>query len=278
MIPFDLEFYVPENIEEASGLFAKLADEGKEPLYYAGGTEIITFTRQQIIKPDSLIDLKKIPETTTLKLEGEKLTIGSNITLTTLQGQEYFPLLALTAGVIADRTVRNRLTLGGNICGKLPYREAILALLIADTKTVLAGTEGMRTVPLSELFEKRLKLKKGEFLVQLIVPGDQLKNKSWAKRREKHGRVDYPLCHTAVMQKKGLISAAVSGLCAFPFHSSQIDEVLNDTSLAPEKRAEKASELLPAAVRSDELGSADYRLELWKKDLVTMLSELEGAG
>lgn len=225
-----------------------------------------------------MIDLKKIPETKTLKLEDEKLTIGSNLTMTALQDQEYFPILALTAGVIADRTVRNRLTLGGNICGKLPYREAILALLIADTKTVLAGKEGIRTVPLSEVFDKRLKLEKGEFLVQLIVPGDQLKHKSWAKRREKHGRVDYPLCHTVVMQKQGLITASITGLCAFPFHSSQIDEVLNDTSLSPEKKAEKSSEFLPAAVRNDEIGSADYRLELWKKDLVTMLSELGGAG
>ncbi len=277
MIPFDLEYYVPESMEEASALFAELAEADRDPLYYAGGTEIVTLCRQQTIKPGALIDLKGIPETTLLEFDDEKLILGANITLTDLTEQELFPLMAGVVRGVADRTVRNRLTLGGNICGRLPYREAILPLLTADAHVVLSGRDGQRTEPLRNLFDKRLKLQRGEILVQLIVPGEELERKSWVRRREKHGPVDYPLCHLVGVQKKDHLAVAVSGLCAFPFRSDDLEKMINDSTLSPQSRADKSPDLLPGAIRSDEISSDDYRLALWQKDLTEMLEEMEGA-
>lgn len=277
MIPFDLEYYAPESIKEAVVIYAELADAGQEPLYYAGGTEIVTFCRQQKIKPGALIDLKGIAETGLLELDGEKLILGANITLSCLSEQGHFPLIADVARGVADRTARNRLTLGGNICGWLPYREAILPLLTADAEVVLAGRDGHRTETLRELFDKRLKLEKGEILVQLIVARKELENKSWVRRREKHGPVDYPLCHMIGVKKKDHLAVAVSGLCAFPFRSDEIEKVINDSVLSAQEKVEKSTALLPGAVRSDEIGSDDYRLALWQRDLVEMMEYMEGA-
>ncbi|MGM0688046.1 MAG: FAD binding domain-containing protein [Bacillota bacterium] len=276
MIPFDLEYYAPESTKEAVLIYAELADSGKEPVYYAGGTEIVTFCRQQKIKPGALIDLKEIEETVTLGFDGEKLILGANTTLTSLSEQDYFPLLANVARGVADRTTRNRLTLGGNICGRLPYREAILPLLTAGAEVVLADGEGHRTEPLSELFDKRLRLEKGEILVQLVVAMQELGNNSWVRRRVRHGPVDYPLCHMVGVEKENYIAVAVSGLCAFPFRSEEIEKVINDTDLSAQEKVEKSTALLPGAVRSDELGSDDYRLALWQKDLAEMLDYVEG--
>ncbi len=278
MIPFDFEYYAPESVEEAAGLYAELAEKGKEPLYYSGGTEIVTFARAQTVKTGALVDIKGIPETTVLELDDEKLVLGANLTLTMLAEQDHFPLLAAVAGKVADRTVRNRLTLGGNICGRLPYREAILPLLAADAGVVLAGKDGSRSEPLGKLFDKRLKLEKGEMLVQLTVSLDELDQKGWNKRRVKHGPVDYPLLHLAGLQKNGRLALAVSGLCAFPFRSDELEKTLNDSGLSADERVEKSLDLLPGPVRSDEYGSDDYRRTLWQKDLVEMLGEMEGAG
>lgn len=277
MIPFDLEYYIPENAEEAVKLFGELDAAGKEPLFYGGGTEIITLCRQQKIAPGALIEIKGISETTVLESDDNKLIFGANLSLNNLAEQQYFPLLADVARCVADRTVRNRLTLGGNICGRLPYRETVIPFLLADADIIIAGPGGRRTEPLRRAFDKRLRLNPGEILVQLIVAGPELTWSYWRRRREKHGPVDYPLLHLAAARKKEHIAVAVSGLCAFPFRSGELEELINEKSLKPEIRAEKSLAHLPGPVRSDDLGSDDYRRALWLKDLALLLKEIEEA-
>lgn len=276
MIPFDLEYYAPSSIEDAIGLFSELNAAGKEPLYYAGGTEIITLCRKQIIKPGALIDLKGIKETIALETDGDRLIFGANLSLSVLAEQDYYPLLAGVTRAVADRTVRNRLSLGGNICGRLPYREAVIPFLLADADIVLAGPQGRRTEPLRRLFDKRLRLNPGEFLVQLGVAGNELAWPVWSRRREKHGPVDYPLFHLVAVKKEDRILVAVSGLCAFPFRSEELEKLINDRYSEPQLRVEKSLTLLPGPVRGDDLGSADYRRALWQKDLAMLLESLEG--
>ncbi|WP_178075210.1 FAD binding domain-containing protein, partial [Pseudomonas sp. 2995-1] len=62
MIPFDFEYYRPNSIEEAGELFEMLDKEGKEPVYFSGGTEIITLGRLNILYTNAVIVLKEIPE------------------------------------------------------------------------------------------------------------------------------------------------------------------------------------------------------------------------
>ncbi|MBM4236775.1 MAG: xanthine dehydrogenase, partial [Firmicutes bacterium] len=130
MIPFDFDYYLPQTAEEAVTLFTRLELDEKKPIYYAGGTEIITFCRQQTITPGALIDLKNIPETTVFEKVNDQLVIGANLSLSRIAEENHYPLLSVVVKKIADRTVRNRLTIGGNICGRLPYREALLPLLL----------------------------------------------------------------------------------------------------------------------------------------------------
>ena len=279
MIPFDFEYYLPGNAAEAVYLYSELAESGREPLYYAGGTEVITLCRRQVIAPAALIDLKAISEMQQLTVDGDKLFFGASLSLSFLSEQtHYYPLLARVAGSVADHTVRNRLTLGGNICGQLPYREAVMPFLLAGADLLIAGPAGERSVPLQQLFDKRLLLKKGEILLQLIIPREISGLASFSKRREKHGPVDYPLCHLAALKNEKTLTVAVSGLCAFPFRSLDLEKLLNDSSLTIKQKVAKASALLPVAIRKDELGSAEYRQALWQQDLVTMLEEMGGAG
>ena len=276
MIPFNFEYFKPESAEEAADLYRQLAEAGKEPLYYAGGTEIITFSRQQIIKTGAMIDLKEIPETNIYEPEGDRLTLGSSVTLSALSDRDEFPLLARVARKIADRTVRNRLTLGGNICGRLPYREVILPLLLADAEVRLTGPDGSRKVSLAELFDKRIRLKEGEILVSLSVEQDVLQQEGWQKRREYHGPVGYPLTHLVGAWKEDKLTLAVSGLCAFPFRNEKLEQLINDKGLTAQEKVKQSSDLLPGPVRSDEMASKEYREAMWQKDLLQMLGEMEG--
>jgi CO/xanthine dehydrogenase FAD-binding subunit len=109
------------------------------------------------------------------------------------------------------------------------------------------------------------------------VAEEEIRLKGGSIRREKHGPVDYPLCHLVGVKKKDYLAVAASGLCAFPFRSEDLEKMINDNSLSPRERAEKSLDLLPGSVRSDDLGSDDYRRALWQIDLAGMLEELEGA-
>lgn len=278
MIPFDLQYYLPGEIDEAISLFNELDRSGKEPLYYSGGTEIIALCRQQKIRPGALIDLKGLETTRNFEVSENRAYFGANLTLNQLSEQEHFPMLAHIARRVADHTIRNRLTLGGNICGRLPYREMILAFLLLDTEAIIAGPEGTCREPLKNLFNKRLQLKKGEFLMQLAVPRDQLTWPFLSKRREKHGPVDYPLFHMAALFMKGQIKLAVSGLCAFPFCSDKLDNLAGDGSLTIAERVEHSLDYLPGTVRDDHLGSAAYRRALWRQDLAAILETVEEEG
>ena len=62
MIPFDFEYLRPESLEEAWGSYTLMQNHGLNPVYYAGGTEIVTYCRTHNIQPGAIIDLKHVPE------------------------------------------------------------------------------------------------------------------------------------------------------------------------------------------------------------------------
>ncbi|RYD04887.1 hypothetical protein N752_11925 [Desulforamulus aquiferis] len=77
MITYDFEYYKPSSIHEAVSLFQSLDQQGKEPMYLSGGTEIITLGRVNRIKTGAIIDIKGTPECLVLKREAGKVTIGA---------------------------------------------------------------------------------------------------------------------------------------------------------------------------------------------------------
>lgn len=276
MIPFDFQYYRPDTIEEATTIFKDLRDKKLSPIYYGGGTEIITQARKQMLSTGAVIDIKQIPDCKVHEERDEQLIFGAGLTLTEIIEKNLFPFFSKACRPIADHTVRNKLTLGGNICGKLPYREAILPLLVVDTVMVLAGAEGIREVPIREAFDKRLLLKDGEFLVQVKVPKDVISYPYFNRRREKHTSVDYPLINIVAIQKEGKIQMAFSGVSALPFRSQEAEDLLNKKEHPLEERISNAIDKLPLPIKKDHWASSEYRKALLKKSMNELMSDLEG--
>ena len=88
---------------------------------------------------------------------GNTLVLGSCITLSALSMVNPFPLLSESATGVADQTARNKITLGGNICGRIHFREAVLPLLLADSRMVIAGSQGVREVPIHDVFLQQMR-------------------------------------------------------------------------------------------------------------------------
>lgn len=275
MIPFDFEYYKPSSIMEAVDTFRLLNTQGKEPLYFCGGTEIITMARRSHIFTKAVIDIKGTPEGNTFNVQNGELVIGASITLTQLEESRLFPLLGRAARKVADHTVRNKLTVGGNICGKITFREAVLPFLLSDSKVVLAGQRGIRNVPINQVFNKTLNLEKGEFLVQLVTDIDYSQFTFRSIKKTKQEKSAYPLISVDALNKDGQIRFAFSGVCPFPFRSSTIEKILNDKTIPLELRINKALTSLPAPINNNLEASAEYREFVLKNTLSDIIKVLE---
>lgn len=276
MIPFDFEYYKPETVEEAAKLYLDLKGRDKRPLYYGGGTEIISMARSFNVYTEAVIDINGISECNVQELRDNKLIIGSAVTLTQIAEANLFPLLGLTVQRIADHTIQDKITLGGNISGTIIYKEAILPLLISNSKVVIGNSSGRRQVLLGDVFDKRIKLNDGEFIVNIIVDSCFLSQPYLHVKRTKNDKIDYPLITLAALKDNNRINIAFSGVCSYPFRSSLVEDYLNDTKQEYKTRINNVIDNIPDSILSDLAGSDDFRKFILQKMLIEVLKKLEG--
>jgi len=273
MIPFDFIYCRPYTLEEARKAFISLQADGKNPMYYAGGSETITMSRSGSIEPGAVIDIKGIPSCMLLSTDNEGINIGSACTLNQIKESRLFPLLALTCGRIADHTNQCRITLGGNLCGTIRYRETSLPMLLSDATITLYGNQGSYTVPFQSVFAGRMQLNPSELIVQLHVPNWALQAPHIHVKRTTNEKIDYPLVSMAAMIVNNDLRIAFSGICTIPFRSLPMEAVLNDRSQSFSERVEKVIKLLPEPALCDIKGSGEYRLFVLRSMLQSLLEE-----
>ncbi|MDI3092963.1 FAD binding domain-containing protein [Priestia megaterium] len=276
MISFDFEYHKPTTAPEAVALFQELENQGKQPRYYAGGTEILTLGRLDLFITHAVIDIKNIPEFQKAEADEDWMIFGAGVTLTELEEKNLFPLLSKSAREVADHTARNKITLGGNICGHIFYREAVLPLLLADSQLAVADLSGINLHSIHDLFQRRLQLKKGELLVQVFVETKYADLPYMSIKERQQWDTGYPLVTVAALKTEENIRVAFSGVCAFPFRSAEIEEVLNHKDTPLEARIQTALDYIPAPILNDGEGSDQYRKFVIKNLLFDIFKELGG--
>jgi xanthine dehydrogenase YagS FAD-binding subunit len=107
----------PQTIDQVTSLTTERKDKYK---LMAGGTDLLSEIKDEIIEPEVLIDLKSIPDLSYIKKEKDGVRIGTLTSLTrlaedTLIKNEY-PALHQAANSVASPQLRNMGTAGGNLC------------------------------------------------------------------------------------------------------------------------------------------------------------------
>ena len=106
----------PTTLDEV--VAARAAHPDSKPL--GGGTDLVVNIRRGIVAPPVLIDMNRVPELHTIKVDATSLEIGASVTLTALAEHpavlKHSPVLAQAAAHIAGPTHRNMGTVGGNLC------------------------------------------------------------------------------------------------------------------------------------------------------------------
>lgn len=180
MQPFD--YYQPTDFQEA---FQVLSRPGA--VYpVAGATDLIPQTRDELIHPDAVVDVKKLPGMREIKDEaiepccgcspGDCLYVGAAVRMNELARSELVraqaPLLTMAAASMGNEQVRNRATIGGNICTTSPAADSAPALYVLEAHVLIKGPGGDRSVPIDQFFAgpRKNALKRGELVVGLLIP------------------------------------------------------------------------------------------------------------
>jgi CO/xanthine dehydrogenase FAD-binding subunit len=271
----DFDYYRPQTIMDACMLHQSLKAQRKTPVYFSGGTEIITLGRLNMFITNAVIDIKGIPECQMMEFNQQYLVLGAALPLAEIEGSNTFPLLRKTVSAIADHTARNKITLGGNINANIFYREAVLPLLLTDSLFVIAGLNGIKTVSIHDVFDEFLQLKNEELLVQVLIHRQYLHLPFISVKKHKQWNTGYPLVTIAALKVDHEIRVAFSGLCPFPFRSRKVEIELNRQNLAYEERINQAFKHLPEPLLDDIQGSKAYRLFVLKNTLYDVLIGLE---
>jgi carbon-monoxide dehydrogenase medium subunit len=172
MLLREVEYARPASVEDAVRLLA--ADDGARAL--AGGQTLINVMKARAASPDALIDLADLKELRRIELGADgTLELGPMVTYTQLlesaeaRGR---PILGEVAGQIADVQVRNRGTLGGNVCSNDPTNHFPPLLVALDATFTIRGADGERTVPAADFFlgVYMTAVSPGELLTNITIP------------------------------------------------------------------------------------------------------------
>ncbi|WHY79649.1 FAD binding domain-containing protein [Neobacillus sp. WH10] len=275
MLPFDFDYYRPETLNEAVDLFQFLDQQGKQPMFFSGGTELITLGRINLAYTEAVIDIKDIAESKIMQVSGDQVLLGSTLSLTKIEEANLFPLLTKTASEVADHTARGKITLGGNICARIFYREAVLPFLLADSQVLLIGPNGKKIIPINDIFQGQLGLEKGEFLVQIATENRFIRAPFFSVKRRQQWDTGYPLITIAALKVNQQIRVGISGLCPFPFRSTEVEGALNNIGQSAEARVAGAIAVLPQPILDDVEGSAEYRLFVLRNLFFDLLAALD---
>ena len=151
----NFEYHTPRSLQEALSLLDKHRKEAK---VLAGGTDLIVQMKDGQAHPSHILDVKKIPELNRLEWsEEDGLHIGAAVPLRMVAVYpplaEKFDILAQACSHIGSVQIRNRGTVGGNICNAAPSADTSPSLLCLRARALVVGSEGTRVIPMQDFFQ-----------------------------------------------------------------------------------------------------------------------------
>ena len=256
----------PGSLAEAIELLA--ADDGARAL--AGGQTLINVMKARAGSPDALIDLAGIDELKGIELGADgTLEIGAMATYTELMESSEArarPIIGQVCAQIADVQVRNRGTIGGNLCTSDPTNHLPPLMAALGAQMTIAGAGGERTVPASEFFlgVYMTAVGPGEVLTKITVPagrGDGFAAVTLG--------VEGTCIASAAASVNGGVTVALGCVDAIPvvLHPASTDE-------AAVRAAVQGASLDPPA---DVHASSDYRTHLAEVLAVRAVNQAQGS-
>jgi aerobic carbon-monoxide dehydrogenase medium subunit len=172
MLLREVGYWRPSSVDEALALLAENA--GARAL--AGGQTLLNVMKARIASPAALVDLNGLDELSGIELGADgTLELGAMTTCTAVVESAEArarPILGEVCAQIADVQVRNRGTIGGNLCANDPTNHLPPLMVALGARMTIAGAGGERTVDAEDFFVGvyMTAVGPGELLTRITIP------------------------------------------------------------------------------------------------------------
>jgi carbon-monoxide dehydrogenase medium subunit len=210
-------------VDEALALLASHGDDAK---VLAGGHSLLPLMKLRLATPEYLVDIGSLDELRYVRLEGDEVAIGALSRYSALVQDPvllaHAPLLAHVSGLVGDRQVRHRGTIGGSLVHADAAADLPAAVLASDATLVVRGPSGERRIPAAEFFlgPFTTPLEPEELLTEIRLPAQT--GQGWAFQKFTRRAIDWAMAGVAVTGGRvGLVN-----LGGVPLRATATEEAL----------------------------------------------------
>ena len=148
----EMRYEAPKTLEAAVALLAGANGVAK---VLAGGTDLLIQMRGGRVEPALLVDVKGIPEMTSIVAENGGFRFGAAVSCMELSEHAAFakawPGLTEAAMLIGSYQIKGRATVGGNLCNASPAADSVPALIAAGATASIVGPNGRREAKVADI-------------------------------------------------------------------------------------------------------------------------------
>lgn len=264
------EFVRPRDLAELLRIKAELREKA---LILDGGTNLLIYIKDGIIREGTIVDVTRLPELRGVHRENGTVEIGAAETMTDLLNsgvlRESIPFIPECLRDFGNLLVRNTSTIGGNIADASPIADSAPPLMVLDAEIIAASSAGTRAIPIDEFFVKPQKtmLKPDEVLVKFRIPVPGAGRGKFIKLGLRRG-TSCSVTSVAVWlvkDKKTIqdVRIALGGVAPRPLRAKATEKAFTGAPL-DEQTIDRVAEGVKKEISpiTDVRGSAEYRREV----------------
>ena len=167
-----MRYESPKTTNEAVAL---LSSEKGSAHILAGGTDLMVRLRMDMIEPDLMVDIKRIPAMQSVQKTANGFKIGAAVSGAELAENKAlvkaWPGVVEATNLIGSDQIQSRATMVGNLCNASPAADSVPAMVAAGAKAVVVGQK-RRTVAIENVVTGpgTLSLARDEIIESITLP------------------------------------------------------------------------------------------------------------
>jgi CO/xanthine dehydrogenase FAD-binding subunit len=267
-----LTYSAPTSVDDAVKLLAGSSGLAK---VLSGGTDLLVQLRSGRLKPELIVDTKKIPGIMDITEAGGAFTVGAATPGAVVEAHpgmnKAWPGVVEALDLIGSTQVQGRCSFAGNLCNASPAADSVPALYAAGAVAVVVGGKGRRDVPVEQIpaGPGRTNLAKDEFILAFKFPARPARSGDAYLRFIPRTEMDIAVvgCGISVtLDENGVCTAARCSLGAVAptvllvkeMADALIGHTLDDATLAAIDKAAQAA----CKPINDKRGTIEYRTKV----------------
>lgn len=274
----DFMYLRPETLNKAVELLDMYGSDGK---ILAGGTDIIIALKDRSVVCKYLIDIKGIKELSSITYSNESgLSIGAAVCLNDIiespDIKTNYSILVEAAKTLANKLIRNRATLVGNICNSSPGGDMLPASLVLEGRLEVYSINGKRIIPLKDFFlGVKENTKKENEIISKVIFSPSVGIGNFLKKSRIKGHDLAQISIAAFLKNDGMLKISLGAVAPTPiiiedFRSYRKEELIINIKEITEKITCKIKPI------SDVRATKEYRLSMVEYLTSEILRKLGG--